>query len=497
MNELTVSQLRRVWKKVYGSSCPYNTKKNIMMKLTKPLGYKMYWLPAAGQVNKNFNILKANKNFSALGISSDDWMTDPCYVMKNIKKKLKIKKWNNTILKQLSQTVPKIEHFVNMYGRQQMKYGNYVITRGKEIASGSYGVVYRGTMQEKNISPRRKKEIVIKQMKGGSALEFFSECILQMELFCLMRGRFGNGARIPKIEFIALSGRTFIVGMEVLDGDGWGFFRKFPETRNRLTAVKSISILLSKLQRKFKFMHRDLHLGNIMYKQTGSSRYRFYIIDFGMSTANIDGYEINKSMTGNYAMYVTPKETQWNSSQDLRTFILSIITLFQQNVETTTYFKYFVNFCAFSILRYYKYSDRGPSIVFHVSYDEMVPYLDGTFIPHSITKICEYLLKKSDKKLNSDTISQSEIKKLIKVIATHKKQIFLLTPPDKSRSLYRKYQELECDRVENPPCKLKFVIENNIDSQIIWNDLLSGFDCIARQNNPNDDLIRAMSRLLR
>ena len=79
------------------------------------------------------NVLRIQDDFHELGISRGDWMVDPCYVMNNIKKKLKIKKWSKSHLKKLDKTIPEIKVSKKGY----LKYGNYLIAYHKEIGSGT------------------------------------------------------------------------------------------------------------------------------------------------------------------------------------------------------------------------------------------------------------------------------------------------------------------------------------------------------------------------
>ena len=72
------------------------------------------------------------------------------------------------------------------------------------------------------------------------------------------------------------------------------------------------------MQQKFKFMHRDLHRGNVMYKNIGSTSnpiYRMYIIDFGMSTATFNRYKLNQIVIGTEAIVVTGKSSTRPSSK--------------------------------------------------------------------------------------------------------------------------------------------------------------------------------------
>ena len=135
------------------------------------------------------NVLKAVRDYEELGIKQNDWMNDPCYVLNNVKKKMKIKKWTDAKLKRLDKTLPIMtrgSRYSNVF-----TYGNDEITLKSEIGSGSFGTVFSATIRNKKTNS--KKNIVLKSIITDDPVEFFSESILQMELFCKMRGQLITG----------------------------------------------------------------------------------------------------------------------------------------------------------------------------------------------------------------------------------------------------------------------------------------------------------------
>ena len=379
------------------------------------------------------NVLQVQENFPELGISSGDWMVDPCYVMNNIKKKLKIKKWSKAQLRKLDKTIPKIK--VSRKGR--LEYGNYYILYDKEIGSGTYGTVFSGSMMDRNT--KKRKNIVIKQVNTTDILEFFSESILQLELFCGMRGLFGYGARIPKMEFVSKyrsrsTGKMkYLVGMEPLDGDCWKFFNSSSiKDIHKFKAIKSVAKLLKTMQQKFKFMHRDLHRGNVMYKNIGSASnpiYRMYIIDFGMSTATFNGYKLNQIVN----MYDIPY--QFNPTHDLRLFMLSMfrsVSSMKDNYKV--FMRSFVSFCLFSILRY---SEINQNPFFWDGYYQLIQYKDGIFSPESIMESCDYIIANGEDNLQKNRrLPALKRKNLLAKISTDKSKLYKLNITDGSKKLY-------------------------------------------------------------
>lgn len=215
-----------------------------------------------------------------------------------------------------------------------------------------------------------------------------------MELFCGLRGQFGTGARIPKMEFISKytsgSDTNYVIGMEPLDGDFFSFFTDSNVTaRSKIKAIQDIAKLLKRLQNKYKFMHRDLHGANIMYKKQGTpgkETYKMFIIDFGLSTAVIKKQQINEIND-----FYDRKYT-FNPSQDLRTLITSLLpwqNRFDKTNMPNPYLLMTLLICATSLLRYIEINFPP---IFHGTYTETIAIEDLTFVPSKIIKIADYLL---------------------------------------------------------------------------------------------------------
>ena len=210
-----------------------------------------------------------------------------------------------------------------------------------------------------------------------------------MELFCILRGQFGTGARIPKMEFISKytsgSDTNYVIGMEPLHGNFLSFFNDYNVTaRNKIKAIQDIAELLNRLQNKHKFMHRDLHGANIMYKKQGKpgkETYKMFIIDFGLSTAKINEQQINEIND------LYDRKYTFNQSQDLRTLITSLLlkihgqNKFDKTNMPNPYLLMTLLICATSLLRYIKI-DVSP--IFHDTYTDMISIEDFTFVPSRI-----------------------------------------------------------------------------------------------------------------
>jgi serine/threonine protein kinase len=191
------------------------------------------------------------------------------------------------------------------------------------------------------------------------------------------------------------SDTNYVIGMEPLDGDFFSFFNDSNVTaRNKIIAIQDIAKLLKRLQNKYKFMHRDLHGANIMYKKQGTpgkETYKMFIIDFGLSTAEIKKQQINEINE-----FYDRKYT-FNSSQDLRTLITSLLpwenrpwrNRFDKTNKPNPYILMTLLICATSLLRYIEIN-LPP--IFHGTYTETIAIEDLTFVPSKIIKIADYLL---------------------------------------------------------------------------------------------------------
>ena len=61
------------------------------------------------------------------------------------------------------------------------------------------------------------------------------------------------------------------------------------------------------------FVHRDLHIGNVMIDLSRSNHVSVYLIDFGYSTMMLDGVRINGDAMGIYKAYTEQHEEMKNA----------------------------------------------------------------------------------------------------------------------------------------------------------------------------------------
>ena len=333
---------------------------------------------------KSYDLLQFQDQFPELGIKRGDWFNDPCYLLKNIKKRIG-GEWTFSNIMKLGLTLPKLNIKKTPQPGTVFRYGGDYIKMGLQIGKGSYGIVYEGKRGYKRDGKLiYNKNIAIKMLETPDINEFLNETIIHNELFCGMRGNWGKGARIPKLEFMGtydiVGKKYYLVGMEELEGTGLHTFK----TPTTLFAkqIKSIATLLDKLQKKFQFMHRDLHTGNIMYKGE-----KIYIIDFGMSTMKIGGNWINRH-AGVYGPY-----DNFNPSHDLRMLTIVLLSDQLEYGNNPLLNNKLVQFNLFQaskqIPRYIDSWDKGQT--FWVTYD-MMHIIDDNFTPKNFINLMDKIL---------------------------------------------------------------------------------------------------------
>lgn len=298
-----------------------------------------------------------------------------------------------------------IELFIpNVTKEDSHKYriNNKILTVREKIDEGSNGKIFRAKWNGKNI--------ILKVAKNDkmSTSEFMTECLIHNDLYCSLVGKYGNSsARIPKIEFIAKiplnnGSIKFVIGMEYLNMDGHEFLKQhFNNNTLCIDMIKQISVLLCKLQKDKNFMHKDLHVGNIMCKKMKSNSYRWYIIDFGMTSIS-NGKQLIHFLID--SPYSDVKIKSFNSTHDLRMLIASIygkMNRFKETYEnnnTLNVFEIIINIYGKYLENYIKKKINKP--FFYSSYEQVVNYKDELFQPKKI----HFVFNKAKNNLTKDKV---------------------------------------------------------------------------------------------
>ena len=323
--------------------------------------------PNTVDINKFFlvpsteELLKVHDDLEALGMKQDDFYYDPCYFLKGLTKLIRsnmFRKYNNKMYLLLPIIYPSNKNYRdNFYVKNKMNKKSFVkyirdarlgenkvdlcFDKTCYIAEGSFGIIYKSKFNGKDIVIKDPKSDVPANVQGKIHNDVFDENLIQSELYCALRGQYGNMARIPKIEFMTRvympgSKMKILTGLEKLDGDLFNFMKMIPKMSvERIDlylkdAFIQLCKLLELLQDKFNFHHRDLHGGNVMYKNIGTASkpvYRWFIIDFGFSYLEKDGvkYHADSSV---YGKFKTP-----NFAHDFRLMFLYLSTYLRVSTD--------------------------------------------------------------------------------------------------------------------------------------------------------------------
>lgn len=263
---------------------------------------------------------------------------------------------------------------VNGFFIDQERYNINVRTK---IGSGTFSTIFKGdingipTTFNVPVEPNfvDKSEIDATRLYIKYANDFFTEQYIHSELFCNYRRQIATKqeevptALIPSINFIykyinitgngGIDRWKYVSGMEPLGGTLHNWLRDNYKNNykdksfvpNFIHMITSICNLLTILQDECNFHHRDFHSGNIMYNKmvnpdTGDISYVWYIIDFGMSTLEIDGTQIQAIHYPVYEkdhVYDGPRFIS-NHGHDLRILFLSISHVFKSLGDYKNYF---------------------------------------------------------------------------------------------------------------------------------------------------------------
>jgi tRNA A-37 threonylcarbamoyl transferase component Bud32 len=97
--------------------------------------------------------------------------------------------------------------------------------------------------------------------------------------------------------------------------------------------ISSLGTILGYFQRKYGFYHRDLHTGNVMFKQDGSNPEILKLIDFGMSTVSLNGvqYAIQGGSNFSYDLLIFLGAMYSNHTVDDATFNQELVSYITPN----------------------------------------------------------------------------------------------------------------------------------------------------------------------
>jgi tRNA A-37 threonylcarbamoyl transferase component Bud32 len=229
-----------------------------------------------------------------------------------------------------------------------------------------------------------------------SSLKYvLSETIIQGHLACEHNEQLKQvgGFIIPEIYFIAnlKNSNDYFIGMEKLDGGLIDLIRTpkiniDTKSEYMYKCISNLAKTLYILQKSCNFMHRDLHIGNIMFKGDldDLDNVKWYIIDFGFSYVDIKQtfYKDNKPYTVSKDIIAIKRfpNSKLNPSQDLRLFFLSIIEY------NEAFNKKFNGWMTEHLIHTSTYLPTASSTIFHNAYEDIYSIIDPNLTPIHILK---------------------------------------------------------------------------------------------------------------
>ena len=370
--------------------------------------------PSSLNVNKYFShpssdeLVKMHNDLSALGLKQEDFYYDICYFLKGLKRLIansKLKNYEKKMYLLLPIIYPNDQTYKDKYYIQNQMTTHTFVKQIRDsklgenkldlcfdktcyVGKGTFGRIYNSKFNNNKIVI--KEPITREQITDKIHNDVFDENVIHSELYCGLRGRNVGMARIPKIVFMARlympnSQMKIITGLEKLEGDLNSFFK---HVINKMSVEKvdkclkdmliQLCNLVEILQDNYNFHHRDLHSGNIMYRNIGSIDnpvYRWYIIDFGFTYLENNGVKYHSGNIGPYRKYIKP-----NFAHDLRMLFVyigrfNIRSMSQQIVSKSKMIKLLSSLFISVRSEIMKNEMRGRKFHWHMVYD----YFDVPF----------------------------------------------------------------------------------------------------------------------
>ena len=198
------------------------------------------------------------------------------------------------------------------YNDNDFRADTFTVNRKHFLTDGSYGEVFTAVLTDSN---GRQTDTVVKVQPevqhyraGEQNKELWTEVLIHAHLFCATRDKL---VRESLLQSLGINKKTFPTVPSIFTVGQFGKYDKqnaiVMENAGNMTltqiltgltggvegvydfgdlellsCIEQIAALLEVLQSKFKFMHRDLHTGNVMVRKSQGG-YQAVLIDFGFS----------------------------------------------------------------------------------------------------------------------------------------------------------------------------------------------------------------------
>lgn len=265
------------------------------------------------------------------------------------------------------------------------------------LKKGGYGEIWESRMTIIDDSLMVNQNI-IKKSSIKRILDGLRELIIHNELYCHFKTVIKDETRlfIPEMTCMFRTKRHFCIGMERMDGTLFDYIDHLLEHKNKTMimdeiqhTMKGLCDMITKLQDTYRFMHRDFHGGNIMYKYDDErNEYRWYIIDFGMACIETKTERIYPPTESKHYKMIHG----FNPSHDLRLLFLSIYGHFRNRLPRS-----FILLCFHLFQNTFQYLSNSVAYnkgvktehkeyFFYRAYGEVVHIHDPVFNPRHLIK---------------------------------------------------------------------------------------------------------------
>lgn len=258
----------------------------------------------------------------------------------------------------------------------------------QKIASGSYGSIY----QVKN-----KKAVVKKYHKNYKDESIIQENMIHIILHCIqpiIKKCFGHPISncIPELyEYVGIPQHMTV--MEQFEGTVRTLLNNKDFDTEKGFLIRLMYILYF-LQSTTYFVHRDLHIENVLLKQTKqkttkifinnqnvteiTSNYEVYLIDFGFSCLSFNKCDIDLPDIVSGDFYQSKKCT--NRSHDARLFLASLLFSHQKHLSQKLQ-----NYIKNLLSRYTQLQNfKNFKVKSHFFYNDVINVDDKNFYPENI-----------------------------------------------------------------------------------------------------------------